>query len=242
MILRINLWYVFVLFSITLFIYLVSFIIHKYNGKLKSKISFINLNNYKFRQGLEVLVLIFSILIFSTTIVVGRWRTVDSSPYPWENRYLTEEEQEIINFFQYEDVSGLIYTNVPEIAERISGVGFLPVFSDRTPIGLAIYYDFISPREVYEHTLFSLSGLSNLELFMFNEDDPIRSWRNIIIRLNVSLEGDLNVLQSEYNVQYIITGNGNALSTDTSWTLIQSLPTAFTPLFSTQHLLVWKIY
>ena len=242
MILRINLWYMFVLFSIALFIYLVRFIIHKYNRKIKSKISFININNYRFRQGSEVLILIFSILIFSTTTVVGRWRTVDNSPYPWENRYLTEEEQEIINFFQYEDVSGLIYTNVPEIAKRISGVGFLPVFSDITSLGNSLYYCFISPNEVHEHTVFSLSGLSKFRFFRFNEVDPIRFWRNIIIRLNVSLEGDLNMLQSEYNVQYIITGNGNALSTGASWTLIQSLPTAFTPVFSTQHLLVWRMY
>ena len=242
MIFRIDLWYMYVLFSITLFIYLVSFIIHKYNRKIKSKFSFININNYKFRQGLEVLLIIFSIIIFSTTTVVGRWRTINSSPYPWENRYLTEEEKEIITFFQNEDIFGLIYTNVPFIADRISGVGFLPVFSDITSIGTTLYYGFISPNEVHEHTTFSLSRLSKLELFMFNEYDPIRSWRNIIIRLNMSLEGDLNVLRSEYNVHYIITGNGNDLSLGASWTLIQSLPNAFTPVFSTQHLLVWKIY
>ncbi len=242
MILRINLWYMFVLFSIALFIYLVSFIIHKYNGKIKSKISLINFNNYKFRQGIEVLVLIFSIIIFSTTTVVGRWRTFDSSPYPWEKRHLTEEEQEILNFFQNEDVSGLIYTNIPEIVDRISGVGFLPVFNDKSSIGTVLYYDFINPNQVHEHTVFSLSGLSILKLFTFNEPNPIRSFRNIIIRLNMSLEGDLNALRSEYNVQYIITGNETVYSIGASWALIQSLPTIFTPVFSTQHLLVWKIY
>ena len=242
MILRFNLWYMFVLFSIALFIYVVSFIIHKYSGKIKSKISFINFNNYSFRQGLEVLVLIFSILIFSTTTVVGLWRNVDSSPYPWENRYFTEEEQAITNFFHNEDVSGLIYTDVPEIANRISGVGFLPIFADKSGIGTSLYYGFITPNEVHDHTVFSLSALSTLHFFRFDESDPIRSFRNIIIGLNVSLEGDLNVLRSEYNVQYIITGNETVLSTSASWTLIHSLPTAFTPVFSTQHLLIWKIY
>ena len=242
LILRINLWYIFVLFSIALFIYLVSFIIHKYNGKIKSKFSFININNYKVRQGSEVLVIIFSIIIFSTTTVVGRWRTINSSPYPWENRYLTEEEQEIITFFQNEDIFGLIYTNVPFIADRISGVGFLPVFSDTSYTGTALYYCFISPNEVYEHTVFSLSSLSELRFFRFNEFDPIRLVRNRIIILNASLEGDLNVLRSEYNVQYIITGNQTFLSTDASWILIHSLPTALTPVFSTQYLLIWKLF
>jgi len=242
-ILRIDLWFMFVLLSIAIFISLVRFVIDRYGRKIKSKTSFINFDNFKFVQGLEVLILIISILIFSTTTIVGQWRDVDSSPYPWKNRYLTEEEQEIINFFQNEDVFGLIYTNVPEIANRISGVGFLPIFSDRSSsIGIALYYGFISPNEVHEHTLFSLLGLSELEFFMFNELDPIRSVRNFIIRLNVSLEGHLYMLQSEYNVQYIITENGNALSTGASWTLIQSLPTVFTPVFSTQHLLVWRIY
>ena len=242
LILRINLWYVFVLFPIALFIYLISFIIHKYNGKIKSKFSFININNHKFRQESEVLVLIFSIVIFSTTTVVGRWRTIDSSPYPWENRYFTEEEQDIINFFQDEVLFGLIYTNIPEIAERISGVGFLPIFNDRSSIGTALYYGFICPNEVYKHTVFSLSSISTLGFLMFNEPDPIRVRRNIIIRLNVSLEADLKILQSEYNIQYIISAVEPELSIGATWILIQSLPTTFTPVFSTQHLLVWKLY
>ncbi len=239
---RINLLYMFVLFPIAIIIYLVNFIVHKFSEKIKSKISFIYTNNYKFRRDSEVFVLLISILIFSTTTVVGRWRSVDTSPYPWENRYLTGEEKEIINFFQNEDIFGLIYTNVPLIAPRISGVGFLPIFRDKNLIGAALYYGFISPDEVHENTVFSLSGLSTLSFFTFNEPHPIRSFRNFIIHLNMSLEGDLNTLRSEYNVQYIITGIGTVLSIGASWTLIKSLPITFTPVFSTQHLLVWRIY
>ncbi len=164
-ILRINLWYIFVLFSIILFTYLIIFIIHIYNEKIKSKISFININNYIFRQGLEVIVLIFAIIIFSTTTNLGRWCTMDNSPYPWENRYLTEEEQQIINFFQNEDITGFIFTNFPKIAERISGVGFLPIFSDRTAIGIALYYRFITPNVIHKNTRFSLSEFSILRFF-----------------------------------------------------------------------------
>jgi hypothetical protein len=240
LILRINLWYAFLLFSVILFIYLFSFILQKYNGKLKSKVSFINFNNYKFRQSLEILVLIFSIVIFSTTTVVGQWRNIDSNLYPWENRYLTEEEQDIINFFQDENLSGLIYTNILEIAEKISGVGFLPVFSDISFMGNTLYYSFILPNEVYEHTVFSLYSISTLGFLTFNGPDPIRARRNLIIRLNVTLEGDLNILRYHYNVQYIITDN--FFFSNTGWILIESLPTAFSPVFSTQNLLIWKLY
>ncbi len=242
LILRINLWHVILLFSIILFIYLFSFIIHKYNGKLKSKVSFINFNNYKFRQGLEILVLIFSIIIFSATTVVGRWRDIDNSPYPWENRYLTEEEQQIILFLKEENISGLIFTNLPDIANRISGVGFLPVFHDRTSLGQALYYQFIEVSEVYMHTVFSVYLISKLGFLSYSELDPIRSRRNNIIRLNVSLDGDLKILQSEYNIQYIITAVEPELSIRTYWRLIRSLPTTFIPVFSTQHLLVWKLF
>ena len=241
LILKIDLWYMFALSSIAIFIYLLSSLIYKYEGKIKSKIPFINIDNYKLRQGLGALVLIFSILIFSTTTVVGLRRNVDSSIYPWENQYLTEEEQEIINFFQNEDILGLIFTNVPKITNRISGVGFLPVFSGRS-LGATLYYGFITPNEVHDHTVFSLSALSSLQFFRFNESDPIRSSTNIIIRLNTSLEGDLNVLRFVYNVQYIITGNVSVLSTGATWTLIQSLPTTFIPVFSTQNLFIWKLY
>ena len=164
----------------------------------------INFNNYEFRQCLGILVLIFSIVIFSTTTVVGKWRDIDSNPYPWENLYLTEEEQEVIDFFQIVNIYGLIYTNVSEIAARISGVGFLTVFSDRAYIGTTLYYGFISSNEVNKYTVLSLSGLSTLHFFSFKELDPICYYRNNIIHLNVSLEGDLNVLRSEYNVKYLI--------------------------------------
>ena len=241
--LRINLWYMFVLISIALFIYLVSFIIHKYKRKIKSKFSFININNYKFRRSSEVLIIIFSIIIFSTTTIVGPWRTRDSSPYPWENQYLTEEEQEILNFFQNEDVYGLIFC-APGIviSERLAGVGFLPFFSDRLSDGKNIYYGFVSREDVYENTEIYISGLSQLNFFTYSGVFPIRSFRDLIIRLNMSIEGDLNMLQSEYNVQYIITGDITVLSLGANWILIQSLPTTFTPVFTTQHLSVWRIY
>lgn len=128
-----------------------------------------------------------------------------------------------------------IFTNVPEIANRISGVAFLPVFDLlesykgetgiefnplSTPLGTAFFYDFISPKEVYEHTLFSLSFFSTLSFLRYNKSNPIRSFSNNILRLNVSLEGDLNILQFEYNVQYFITGNENVLLVARNYTLV----------------------
>jgi len=259
LIFRINLWYMFLLLSFVLFFYLFFFIINLYNAKIQSKISSINFNNYKLKQ-LEMFILIVSVIIFSTTTVTGRWRSLDSNTYPWENRYLSGEEQEIINFFQDEDISGLIFTNVPELGNRISGVSFLPVFNlleyhkgetgiefvpIATPSGKALYYDFINPKEVYKYTLFSISYFSSLNFFWYNKSNPIRTFSETILQLNISLESDLNLLQYEYNVQYIITGNENILLAGQfcrDYNLITSLPTVFNPVFSTQCFFVWKLY
>ena len=87
----------------------------------------------KLQKGFGIFVLIISVLIFTTTTVEGRLRSIDSSPYPWEKRYFTEEEIEIIDFFQKEEIYGLIFA-VPGvlIAEKLAGVGFLPTFYNQT--------------------------------------------------------------------------------------------------------------
>lgn len=62
------------------------------------------------------------------------------------------------------------------------------------------------------------------------------------MKTSTSIEADLKILKSEYNIQYIISAVEPELSIGATWILIQSLPTTFTPVFSTQHLLVWKLY
>jgi len=243
-ILNINLWYLFVLIIISLLLYLFIFIINNYSNIIFSKFSF---DSVKLQKGLRIFILIISVLIFTTTTVEGRLRYIDSSPYPWENRYLTDEEIEIIDYFQKEEIYGLIFTNAGIlIAERLAGVGFLPVFYTQTLDGKSLYYGFISPNEVHMHTEFTLFS-SKLVFFYLNDINvkyPIRNLMRSIIGFNVTNEHDLDALQS-YNVQYIISINDNFLSIgEDQWLLIQSLQQSelFEPVFSTQHLLVWKIY
>ena len=128
------------------------------------------------------------------------------------------------------------------MALRISGVGFLPVFSQRTGLGQALYYQFTDKSDVYKYTIFSSTRISRLGFLKYNKLDPITSRRNSIIYLNVSLEADIFLLQSEYNIQYIITPVDPELAIGATWILIQSLPATFIPVFSTQHLLVWKLF
>ncbi len=123
-------------------------------------------------------------------------RDIDSSQYPWENRYLTSDEQEVIAFFETQSLSDLIYANVPRIANRISGVGFLPVLSERVSIGTALYYGLITLDQVHERTVFSLSGFTGLQFYRFKDTDPTRSLKNSIIGLNMSLEEDLHALKA----------------------------------------------
>ena len=239
-ILQINLWYMFALLIISLLFYLFVIIISKYHSILLIKDSLIS---FKLQKWFVGFVLIISMLIFTTTTVVGRNTAVDSNPYPWENSYLTEEEIEIIEFFQNEDVEGLIFCAAgPLIAERIAGFGFLPSFFDRVYDGKNIYYGFVSPEEVYENTEFSLLELYRFRFFIYNKNNSIRAFRNSIINFNISMKGDLETLRS-YNVQYIISINEIfLLGGINNWPLIQSLPSTLSPVFSTEHLLVWKIY
>ena len=239
-ILQINLWYMFALLIISLLFYLFVIIISKYHSILLIKDSLIS---FKLQKWFVGFVLIISMLIFTTTTVVGRNTAVDSNPYPWENSYLTEEEIEIIEFFQNEDVEGLIFCAAgPLIAERIAGYGFLPSFFDRVYDGKNIYYGFVTPEEVYENTEFSLLELDRFRFFIYNKNNSIRALMNSIINLSVSVKGDLETLRS-YNVQYIISINEIfLLGGINNWPLIQSLPSTLSPVFSTEHLLVWKIY
>ena len=130
------------------------------------------------------------------------------------------------------------------LSERIAGFGFLPSFFDRTIDGKALYYGFTTPNEVYKYTLFSIYGLSNLTFFRFNRGDPIRTFKNSIINLNVSLKGDFEILQS-YNIQYIISDqiyNKSFSGDEEIMTLTKSLPSTFSPVFSTPNLLIWKLF
>ena len=235
----INLWYAFILLYVSLISYLISIIIYKYRYNILSKFS---VNFFKFKKGLNVLVLIFSILIFTTTTVVGRNEA--------EFGYLTEEEIKVIEFFQYEEIKGLIFVTDIYISERIGGVGFLPTLSYRENSPLSLYYGFISPDEVHENTVFSLFRLfelfSNLFYsFRFISIDPTTALLSKLIELNATVQRDRDILFFEYNIQYIISVN----NTDSNYgnsgfesNLIQSLQLEFEPVFSTSHLLVWKIY
>ncbi|GAH25611.1 unnamed protein product, partial [marine sediment metagenome] len=110
------------------------------------------------KKGVWIIALTISILASSViNIETGRFDTINS-PYPWENRYLTDEEIEIIEYLQNEDINGLIFVSDPYISQRIGGVGFLPTFCEAVKFGLPLYYDIITPNYVYENTEFSLDA------------------------------------------------------------------------------------
>jgi hypothetical protein len=156
---------------------------------------------------------------------------------------LTEEEIEVIDFLKNEEINGLIFIEDLSIAQRIGGIGFLPAFSSRNSIGTALFYDFITPIEVYRKTHFSFSEFSRLGFFYFNDIDPITKYRNEIIRLNVSLLGDYEVLKFEYKIQYIVSITpAYHLENQSRWILIRSLNMTMDPVFSTKFLFVWKLY
>ncbi|KKL76944.1 hypothetical protein LCGC14_2039820, partial [marine sediment metagenome] len=235
-------WDVFLFLLVSLILFLFVFLIINYNNLTISRASF---DPYKLKKGIWIIAFTISFLAFSEINLEAGRADVFSNPYPWENRYLTNEEIEIIEYFQNEDLDGLIFCAAGlYISERIGGVGFLPTFSESTFIGIPLFYGFISPNYIHENTEFSLSELFRFGLFTFNETDPITELLNSISALDIGKVEDFHVLTS-YNVQYIITINYTFQSGGiNNWPLIQSLQQSelFEPVFSTLHLLVWKIY
>ena len=246
---KIDLSFVYVFSFISFILFLFIFLINKYKTLMFSKIAF---NPIKMKKGIWILILTFSILIFSISTIETNRAGMYSNPYPWENTILTNEEIEIIEFFQNEEIDGLIFTTNGAIAGRISGVGFLPTFYGRSFIGKAIWYDLITSNEVIENTefTFSFSDLLNLRFFSYlpeyatdyYETFPLEVLRITIIALNMTIESDRILLRSGFNVQYIISVKNSIDHVGNEWILIQSLyQSGIEPIFITTNLLVWKI-
>jgi len=235
-------WNVFLILFVSLILFLCVFLTINYNNLIFSRASF---DPHKLKNGIWIVALTMSFLAFSEIGIEAGRDDVISSPYPWENRYLTNEEIEIIEYFQNEDIDGLIFCAAGRyISARIGGVGFLPAFSEPTVIGIPLFYGLISPNYVHENAKFNFSELFRFDLFTFNETDPITELLNSIRALDVREGSDFDALVS-YNVQFIITTNDTFQSGGiNNWPLIQSLQQSelFEPVFSTLHLLVWKIY
>ena len=246
---KIDLWYVYVFSFISLILFLFVFVINRYKIQIFSKVSFDPLNMSK---GIWILILTISMLIFSLTTIETNRAALISSPYPWENRSLTDEEIAVIEFLQDEKIDGLIFITHGSIAGRISGVAFLPTFYGREHIGKAILYDLITPSEVIENTefKFSFSNLIRQSFFRFRpenttyffEESPLEVLRINIITLNMTIESDRALLRSGFNVQYIISVKNSVEYIGNEWILIQSLfQSSIEPIFTTTNLLVWEI-
>ena len=235
-------WKVFLILFVSLILFLFVFLTINYNNLTFSRASF---DPHKLKKGIWIIALTMSFLAFSYIGIEAGRDDVISSPYPWENRYLTNEETEIIEYFQNEDIHGLIFCAAGRyISERIGGVGFLPTFSEPTVIGMPLFYGLISPNYVHENAKFNFSELVRFDLFTFNKTDPITELLDSIRALDLREGGDFDALVS-YNVQYIITINNTFQSGGiNNWLLIRSLQQSelFEPVFSTLHLLVWKIF
>ncbi len=235
-------WDVFFILGVSLLLFLVVFLIMNHNNLIISHTSF---DPHKLKTGIWIIAFTISFLAFSEiNLEAGRFDVI-SSPYPWENGYLTDEEIEIIEYFQNEDIDGLIFCAAGRyISERIGGIGFLPTFSQSIDIGISLFYGLVNPNYVHENAKFSLSELFNFDLFNFTETDPITELLNSIRALDLGKGEDFHALVL-YNVQYIISINDTFQSGGiNNWPLIQSLRQSelFEPVFSTLHLLVWKIY
>lgn len=246
---RIDLWYIYVFSFGFIILLLILFLLKKNKYHYFSIFSYKSL---KIENGIWVVLLTFSILVFSVTSIQTNRVGSTSSPYPWENRYLTDEEFLVIDFFRDEEFDGLIFTFDVFINLKLTGFGFLPSFHGYTDIGIGLWYGLISSDEVLENTQFFFTLPSFLKQIYFKFSPEYATWyfetfpleliKRKIIELNIIIEDDRNLLKSEYNVQYVITTNENTLHESNEWLLIQSLfQSELEPVFTTQNLVVWKI-
>ncbi|MEJ2250911.1 MAG: hypothetical protein P8Y97_14820, partial [Candidatus Lokiarchaeota archaeon] len=233
-----------VFFSIPFILILLCFLVNNYNNFNFSGIS-LNLN--KLKKGIWIFGLTISILVFSTIILETDRAARVENPYPWKNTYLTGEELKIIDFFKNQDIGGLIFVFNRFISERLGGVGFLPTFSSSTLIGIPLYYNLISPNEVYKNTEFSWMKLDRLNFFNYTGSDPINFIRNSIRNLDLRVKTDFDTFMS-FKIQYIISSNNTSLADGiNNWILVQSINESNyvysnKPIFETEHLLVYRIF
>jgi len=226
---------------VSLALFLLVFLINKYDNV---HLSFSSLDSQKLKNFFWMVSLTLSILASSIiNVEIGRYDGLNS-PYPGDNRYLTDEEIQIIDFFKGEDVNGLIFVADRDIAGRIGAVGFLPAFSIHQKIGLPLFYGIISPNYVHENTKFSLKDFFRFTFYNFTQIAPIEELRTFMKSSDVRNKNDYDTLLS-YNIQYVITINETYQSGGVNtWALYQSLKHSelYEPIFTTHHFLIWKIY
>ncbi len=240
---KINLVYL-LLFSIGILILLIS---------ISLKIHYEKINfHFKLRKEFWIITLIIPFLTFTMMEIQMRNYEIMSSSYPWENRYLTNEEKQIINYFQNKDLNGLIFVSDDVISGRIGGIGFLPTFNGFESIGLCLWYGVVSPEEIHMGTKVSSSLLDLITQNYYYYKPPNAvyssySWPLEVlklksIKLNMTYLMDRLLIQSVYNIEYIVAINQKFTHFSNEWILIESLyQSELEPIFSTQHFIVWKI-
>ncbi|GAH84256.1 unnamed protein product, partial [marine sediment metagenome] len=100
---------------VSLALFLLIFLINKNE---KFYLSIPSLDSQKLKKFLWMVLLTLSILISSiATVEISRYDGLNST-YPWDNRYLTDEEIQVIDYFKGEDVDGLIFVADRFISDR----------------------------------------------------------------------------------------------------------------------------
>lgn len=243
---KINLWGIIYLSLFFFVLFILIFII--------LNLDIFNRLNFDFKVKSSELKQLFLISIFSVSAFTFSVMTVElnreyhlTNPYPWINTSLMEEDIEIIDYFQNVELEGLIFTFNTYLGERLAGVGFLPIFAEPTYVGIPLYYNLISPKEIYKKTSFSLSDFERFILFNYTGTDPISNLRNSISNLNLTEKEDFDTFIS-YNIQFIITANKTFIPGGiNNWILIESLKKSDfvysnIPILLTKYLVIWRIY
>lgn len=199
-------------------------------------------NNKAFLKEVKICIVISSILLFSlvSTDITIINRT--DSPYPWENLYVTSEEEAVIDYFHNVEINGYIFITEKTIETRIGSIGDLPTFNGKISSGRILWHEFIEPEEVYNLTGFSSNSMSISKIFFvlnYQGANPSSYLENQIRELNMTQEEAQEIFVT-LNVEYVVSPK--FLYQKRTYNLTSTLEICYTPVFETENLFVWKMF
>jgi len=196
---------------------------------------------------MSFILILISVSFFSVTV---RDATLRSSEKEFPvSRYITDEEKEIISVIKDHGVTGIIFCASDILAWHIGGYGFLPTIKAfHQPQQL--YYNWVDKDYVLKNTVFNFWELINFaKLFVFDYN-PENELYETVRQMNLTYYHEQLPVLKELNIQYCVAlknerGKIYPVTITTfgaSYSVFLETLSFLSPLYQTQHLLLYKFY
>jgi len=197
-----------------------------------------------------LIIILLSSSFFSITVFEGRIRYSNLQiPYSMDFsvNYISDEEYLVVDFIEKAHLGGIILVSSLQIARRIGAIGFFQTLPG-DHFAQQLYYGWINADDVKGHTYFDFRYFLNHFNLKCDFPNFEREILSKIKNLNIAENDSLHLL-IELKIQFIVIIKYNntvypyhiSLWGQEFFPFYQSLANK-SPSFSTDHLLVWKIY